>query len=135
MEKLNLTWVANFSDGSSISQFDSTGHEILFKVVQDKLSLLDSFQLIHQSKNFKVTVNIATGNLYINEEQSSLEEPKVKNNIRLIFFRRHRVLMNEHFVEQGHKLVYFIGFQYLNEKNENCKVIIQVDQEGNILIT
>lgn len=135
MLKLKFTWVAEFSDNSTISQFTPEGQEVLFQEVRDRFSDLTSFTLNHTEKSIAVRVDLTQGIVYVNDVQQPLDESENKNNIRLIFFRRHRVDMSMNGQEMNHGIFYFIGFQYLDDQNNNVQKFIQLDQEGNILLS
>ena len=135
MPQLKFTWVAEFSDHSTIAQFTPDNQEILFKEVQARFSDLILFTLTHTEKSLVVKVDLTQGIVYVNDVQQPLGEPEVKTYIRLIFFRRHRHEMNMNGHELGHSVFYFIGFQYLDDQGNNVQKSIQLDQEGNILIS
>ena len=135
MIELKFTWTAEFSDSSTISQFTPEHQEILFKEVQTRFSDLTFFSLTHTEKPIIVKVDLTQGIVYVNDVQRSLGESEVKTNIRLIFFRRHRHDMNMNGHELEHSVFYFIGFQYLDEQGSNVQKFLQLDQEGNILIS
>jgi hypothetical protein len=136
MSNLNLIWTANFKDGSSIKQYDEAQNEHLFKEVQNRFSELTSFSLSHINNPFIVTVDLKSGTIQINKNQKM--EPELINtgdNIRLIFFRRHKHVMNGNLnKELSHIILYFIGYQYNDIDGNNRKILLQIDQEGNIIL-
>jgi len=131
--ELQIHWEAIFADGSSISQFKN-GEENLFKEVQNKYDSLLYFSLIHKSKLIKITVDLKQGIISLNQA-TQLENVLVigKNNTRLIYFRRNRVkLTNSEII--NHEIIYFLGYQYLDSNGRNKKVILQITQDGKIVI-
>ena len=131
----NINWLAIFKDKSEISQFDETGKEYLFKEVQEKMSDLSFFVLKLKDKESYYIVDMIKGLIYINKiQQPESEFNTDKENIRLIYFRRNRVNMDENFIETSREIVHFLGYQYIDKEGKNHKVIIQISNEGNILI-
>lgn len=131
----SFIWTAYFKNSNSICQFDfETGKENLFKEVKDKFSELEYFVLWNNEKLFKV--DLINGLILFNKTQEVFEEllKEKKTNIRLIFFRRHRVEITEKMVEKLHKITYFLGFQYNDKNGNNRQVILQIDSEGNWIL-
>jgi hypothetical protein len=134
--ELKFHWTATFKDGSEISQYDADGKEHPFKEVLENSSNLVSFYIVHSIKPLKITVDLTRGLLFINTQQQDVgkELQEEKSNIRLVFFRRHTVKLTQELLESGHNIVYFIGYQYNDKSGINHKVLLQVDQDGNITI-
>jgi len=134
MQPLNLIWVAKFKDDSFIQQFEED-KEHLFKEVQDRFSELKSFSLIHNHKDFVATVDLEKGIIYCNLFQPIIAEEfqGLKNNLRLIYFRRRRLEYTSDFKKVNTSILYFLGFQYNDEFGKNRKIMIQLDQDGNII--
>ena len=131
---LNFTWIAIFKDESIVEQFQDN-QEIKFQIVKDKFNDLDLFVLKHKTKPLQVVVNLRRGLIFWNDVQKVSDDLlKEKNNIRLIFFRRHVVDLGSTGKELAHKLMYFIGYQYTDNTGRNKKVVIQLDQNGNMII-
>jgi hypothetical protein len=134
---LNLYWLAMFKDGSSIPQFEEDGLEHRFQEVKDKFNELEYFILYHKFyKDIQYIVDLEKGLIFIKKLQvvdnDLLKENKT--NVRLIFFRRHTVNMNENFKETGHNINYFIGFQYLDKQGNNKQILLQIDLDGQCII-
>jgi hypothetical protein len=121
-------WTAIFKD-EKISQFDDSG-EHKFQEVINKMSDLAYFNLTNrQGKLF--TVDLLQGLIGFNYlALPYVEVSEKKENIRLIFFRRHTVELNENLKENKHNVVYFLGFQYTDKSGNNRKNILQIDEEG-----
>jgi len=135
---LKIHWLAQFSDGSQLKQFDN-GKENLFRDVLNRQNDLTKFILFHTEKSLRFTLDLKLGVIYINNVQ--MPQPELLSNVddrnrkRLIYFRRiaeeigtiSGVVLNA-------KIIYFLGFQYNNKAGKNCKKIIQIDEEGNIIV-
>lgn len=132
--KLNLVWKAKFADNSELNQFDGT-NENKFKKVQDRFNDLTSFELSHISKPLRIAVDLRRGLIFINN--MDFVAPEIisdKENIRLIYLRRNRVETDIKGEIISHKVYYFIGFQYNDKLGKNHKILLNIDQEGNIVI-
>ena len=114
-------------------QFNEDGMENKFKMVQERINELNSFYLYNKDLSIIFKVDLQNGIISLGKTQkieSDLLKEK-KNNIRLIFFRRHRVeLSTQDLKEKKHEIIYFLGFQYLDKKGNNQKIIFQIDSEG-----
>jgi len=132
MDSLSFYWKARFVDNSEISQFNKEGKETLFKEVKDKFDSLIYFYLIHKSLPICFTVDLINGLIFYNNHQKiDLNLIEKKENIRLIYFRRHTVELTENFKEKSHLIKYYIGFQYNDKLGNNRQIILQIDSEGN----
>ena len=131
---LNYLWFAQFKDDSFINQVDDDNTEHRFEEVRLKIKELKIFVLYNKNNiNDKYIVDLENGNIYKNHIITSYSEKKeVKNNIRLIYFRRHRKYLSEKKVFAD--IRYYLGLQYLNSENKNCKTILQIDNNGNSII-
>jgi hypothetical protein len=140
MNSLNLKilWKARFDNGLVIYQKDSHGVEHSFQEVKDNFSHLKVFTFYHIAKPLEVSVDLERGLIFINNKQQQIVNQDliyIKKNIRLICFRRHRVkIENKSLKQTEHDIYYFIGYQYQDQHDKNRKVLLQVDQEGNIII-
>jgi len=134
ISNLAFIWSAYFKNNIPIFQFDlETGKENRFKLVKEKFDDLDYFILWNKEKAFKV--DLINGLIFFNNNQTIVEEfKKKKTNIRLIFFRRHKVKLSEQMIEKKHEIIYFLGFQYQDENKNNHKIILQIDKDGNWII-
>ena len=132
MESLSFYWMAEFNNGV-IFQFEG-GKEHLYKEVKDRINELEFFHLYHKNKDIRFIVDLRKGIVKYNNS-SELNEAEEKQNIRLIFFRRHRVKMTENCVEKSHTIEYHLGFQWNDKLGNNRKTVLQLDSEGNFLVT
>lgn len=135
MESLSFYWEAHLNDDRIIKQFDCNGKEYRFQEVKDNFEKLTYFILYHKDKDLAFIVDLKHG-VILSEWQDTIDEDvtrEEKKNIRLIFFRRHRVSLTLR-GEETHQIRYFLGFQYLDRDNKNQRIIMQIDSEGNLVI-
>ena len=137
ISNLSFHWMARFNDNSVIVQFNSNGEEHRFKEVKDRFNELQYFYLMKTDGKQWFRVDLRNGliefNQHKNIEKELLEEHK--ENVRLIFFRRHRVdIGTEDLKEQNHEIIYFLGLQYLDKNNNNQKILFQIDKDGNFIV-
>ena len=57
-----------------------------------------------------------------------------KQNIRLIYFRRNKVFFDNQMGPMGHETTYFLGYQYNKDNGSNHKVLVLLDQQGNMIL-
>ena len=126
---LKLHWTAKFKNGEILNQFKD-GKESLFLDVQNKFNELEYFNLQHIEKSLNITIDLMSGLIFINDNDWwGLDLISKKKNIRLIYFRRNRVT-----TKGKRDIRYYIGYQYNDNVGRNKKVILQVDNNGNIII-
>jgi len=135
IDSLNFLWVARFKYGQELKQIDDNGTEVSFKEVLDRMKDLESFTLYDKNnKENYFSVDLIKGNIqYKSNDYIAPQFLKEKKNIRLIYFRRRRFLINVDVGVKGIFIIYFLGYQYLDENNINRKVIFQISNEGNFL--
>jgi hypothetical protein len=136
MNSLSFYWLATFKDNSIINQFDDNGTEHKFQEVKDKFDELKYFILYNRNnREERFIVDLENGYIFTDKAIKYDEDNEIKkNNIRLIFTRRHRSKMNENFQEINHEIVYILGYQYLDEFDKNHKIVLRIDQHGNFSI-
>jgi hypothetical protein len=125
--------MAEFNNGV-LFQFEN-GIEHKFKEVQDRINDLEFFHLYHKDgmTNINFIVDLKKGLI----KTLDAEEPKEiekKENIRLIFFRRHKVTLTESGKEVEHIITYHLGFQWLDLNNQNRNIILQINENGDFII-
>lgn len=132
---LKLHWEAKFNDSSVICQYNKN-NENSFKKVQENFGSLKYFSLYHVSKPLRIIVDIQKGLIYFNTINKIVDNDLniEKKNIRLIYFRRNKIILNEKFQKKEYIITYFIGYQYIDKNGKNKKVLLQINQEGNIII-
>lgn len=134
---LKIHWLAQFSDGSQLKQFDN-GKENLFRDVLNRQNDLVKFILIHTERSLRLTLDLKLGVIYINNVQ--MPQPELLSNVddrnrkRLIYFRR----ITEKITQTGNiintTVLYFLGYQWTDKTGKNFKKIVQINSEGNIII-
>lgn len=134
---LKIHWLAQFSDGSQLKQFDN-GKENLFCAVLDRQNDLVKFILFHTEKSLRLTLDLKLGVIYINNVQ--MPQPELLSNVdsrdnkRLIYFRR----ITKEIAQTGNVIkttvLYFLGYQYNNLAGKNFKRIIQISDNGDVII-
>jgi len=125
---LTFSWIAIFSDGSKIEQFENN-NEHSFQEVQNKINELVYFNLTDKQGHL-FSVNVVQGLIGYNDLVFSYREVKEKKeNVRLIFFRRHKVEITENNIEKSHNIEYHLGFQY-NQNEYNRQIVLIIDSQG-----
>ena len=77
-------WIANFDDGTSISQFDGK-KENPFSMVEEKMDSLVSFKLVSEKKTYEANIT----KKYLKENNNTYN---IKGeNPQLIYFRRRKI--------------------------------------------
>ena len=133
--QLEFTWNAILKDGSQIHQFNKDGIETRFKLVKDNFDNLAYFNLTN-NKGKLFTIDLLNGSIGYNSSVLPYVESKEnKKNIRLIFFSRHTVKIGMNDLKtKSHTIIYHLGYQWLNSNNENRKIILEINSEGNFII-
>ena len=134
--ELNFLWKATFDDDSVVSQFNSDGTENKFKIVQDKFDDLTYFELRNIVNNSIINVDLINGFIILNNYKFNIPEDikKQKHNIRLIYFRRSKNDINIKGEVLLQTISYFIGYQYNDLQGKNRKVLVNIDQDGNMIL-
>jgi hypothetical protein len=132
MKSLSFYWIAEFED-NCIYQFEN-GIEHRFQEVKNKINKLKYFTLQHKEKTINFTVDLTLGIITFNKNYQAGELKEEKQNIRLIFFRRHRITMTENLIKKSHIIEYHLGFQYNDKNGNNQKIILQIDEQGNWIL-
>jgi hypothetical protein len=130
MESLNFYWMAEFNNGV-IFQFED-GKEHKFQEVLNRMNELEYFHLYHKDglSNINFIVDLKKGFIKTldSEEPEQIEK---KENIRLIYFRRIRKILNEQLQEVKCIIHYHLGFQYNDKNGNNRQIVLIIDNEGN----
>jgi hypothetical protein len=134
MSELIFFWIALFKDNTKIEQFNEDGTEHKFKEVQEKMKDLAYFNLTNKEGKF-FTVDLLKGIIGYNDLVLPYREVKEKkNNIRLIFFRRHTIHMTEAGHPIDHTIIYHLGYQWNDESGKNRQIILKIDEQGNWIL-
>jgi hypothetical protein len=134
-DSLSFHWTAIFKDSTKINQFDEDGTEHSFKEVKEKFNELAFFNL-GNNKERTFSIDLLTGiigcNAIVCSYSNAIEK---KENIRLIYFRRNRIEIGTQDLKcKKHDITYFLGVQYLDKFENNQKIILKIDSEGNWVI-
>jgi len=149
---LDLIWAAEFKNRDVIHQYDNddqTKTEHLFREVLDRRDDLKRFSLLNIRTNAVYTVDLINGRLRIwsptNKKAVVYSPPEIevqgskKYTYRLIYFRRVTQTMTwagkNIGVGEPSSILYFLGFQYTNEKGENVKKMIQINKDDEVYIS
>ena len=131
--KLSFVWQGLFSDGTKIEQFDKDGTEHKFKEIQDNFNKLIRFSLVNKDYSQCFTIDLQNGFIIYNNYRN-IQTKEEKQNIRLIYFRRHRVTLTEAGKEVSHTITYHLGYQYLDKLGNNRQIVLQIDEQGNWIL-
>ncbi len=131
---LSFSWKAFFSDGYILEQFENK-IEHKFKEIKDNFDKLTKFSLVNKDYSKCFTVDLKNGFIiYNNFRNINTDQIGKKENIRLIYFRRHQVEISEKGQELSHKIEYYLGLQWLDSNRNNRKIVLIIDSEGNFII-
>ena len=130
---LSFTWKAFFSDGFILEQFEN-GIENRFQLVKDKFDQLIRFSLVNKDYSQCFTVDLKNGFILYNNFKNINLEKIDKQNIRLIFFRRHKIKMTEQTIEKSHTIEYHLGLQWNDKEGNNRQIVLIINSEGNFIV-
>jgi len=131
MDSLSFYWMAEFNNGV-IFQFED-GKEHKFQEVKDRMNELEFFHLYHKKLDLRFIVDLKRGLIKFND----CEEPivvELKENIRLIYFRRVKIQIGENDLKEKSRVInYHLGLQYLKD-GKNMKIILIIDEKGSWIL-
>jgi len=133
IEPCSFFWISLFQDNSKIEQFNPDGSENRFQLVKDKMNELAYFNLTDRKGHF-FTIDLINGRIGYNYLPLPYLEKTDKQNIRLIFFRRHQMKMSMNGKLKSHNIEYHLGFQWQDFEKRNHKIILKIDNEGSWII-
>jgi hypothetical protein len=131
ISNLTFHWIAIFKDGSKIEQFEN-GKENLFLQVKSRFDDLVYFNLTDR-KGHLFTVDLIKGLIGYNDLLLAYRDEYLhdKKNIRLIYFRRHKIEFGEaDLKEKFHSITYHLGYQYIDKLGNNRQIVLKIDSEG-----
>lgn len=141
---LDLVWNAYFKKNSKlecIRQFEENGKEHKFQEVLDNQKDLEYFALYNKKTNYLYVVNLIDGIITKGQhKQPALPVRadmlrKEKCKYRLIYFREVERTFTRQLKEIGDpKIIYFLGFQYLDSNNKNHKRMMKIHPDGREVI-
>ena len=132
ISSLVFHWIAIFSDGNVIAQFNSDKSENKFELVKNNFDTLRYFNLINNNGTM-FSVDLISGHIGYNDIIFPYRNLEKKESVRLIFFRRHKIEMNENFIEKSHQTIYHLGLQW-NKNKINYKIILEINEDGSFII-
>jgi hypothetical protein len=137
MKSLTFIWIAIFKDGTKIEQYNEDKSENKFQLIKDKFTDLGYFNLTDRKGHF-FTVDLINGLIGFNYATLPYVEVEVqekKENIRLIYFRTHRIEIGEQDLkEKIHTIEYYLGFQYNDKNGNNRQLVLKIDEQGNFIL-
>jgi hypothetical protein len=136
MKSLVFIWIAIFKDNTKIEQFNEDNSENRFQLVKDRFKELTYFNLTDRKGHF-FTIDLVNGRIGYNYLPLPYLEATTekKENIRLIYFRRHKVEIGEQDLkEKVHIIEYHLGFQYNDKNGNNRQIVLQIDEQGNFIL-
>jgi hypothetical protein len=130
---LTFFWKAFFADGSIIEQFEN-GIENKFQLIKDNFDKLIRFSLVNKDYSQCFTIDLQKGFIIYNNYRNINTKIEKKENVRLIFFRRHRVTLTQEGKEMEHVIHYHLGFQYSDKNGNNRQIVLEINSEGNFIL-
>lgn len=137
---LKFGWVARFCDGSELRQFEDLKNQSVeagFKQVLDRQDELAAFELVSACDGARFSVDLNRGLISAGDGSGSAfnapaeEQLREAYKYRLIYFRRVTRNFNQNLQQIGEAgVVYFLGFQYVDENGKNHKRIMSIDGNG-----
>lgn len=142
---LDFVWYAELKDGSFLGQFENLetqAGENSFKRVLDAQADLVRFHLLYardSGRKIRYTVNLVDGTICRTDGDELLADLDMLRDgaavYRLIYFRRITRTFSTGLQEMGQPIiVYFLGFQYIDENGKNHKRLVKIDGNGNMLV-
>jgi hypothetical protein len=130
MESLDFHWTAGFKDGTDLMQFNEDKTENKYQLVKNRMNELTIFYLYNKDLSKIFIVDLIKGLVGCGWTKN-VELKEEKQNIRLIFFRRHNKEITENCIEKSHIITYYLGFQYNDKNGNNRQVVLIIDSKGN----
>jgi len=134
-EKLELYWICQYEDGSTLEQFEKDGKENLFQKVLDTQDKIRFFTLVNPKIRTSYTVDLKFGLIFINQVQPLELETKGNKDIkyRLINFRRVTREFDGSMKALSVSRLYFLGWQ-ATVNGKNIKRLMQIHPDGRVVI-
>ncbi len=128
--RMNFLWTVAFNDVSELMQFNEIETENKYQLVLDRINEVDKFFLYNEDLSIIFAVDLGKGIITKNKEILYNKETE-KHNIKLIFKRRHQVLIGG--MEEYHNIRYLLGFQY-DALGSTKQIIFYINQNGEIIV-
>jgi hypothetical protein len=120
-------WVARYSDGSELYQYDNDGFEHKFSEIDH--AKLDHF--IIRSYDKEIKLDLRTG-CFMLDSIKKLNFGYLTEKKRLIYFRRNKIILGAAKLDEP-KLIEYIGWQ-ATIKGRNVKRIIGLTDTSELLL-
>jgi hypothetical protein len=145
LQEFGFFWLAIYKDETHLSQFGKDNMDNHFEEVKQRFNDLKYFILDDGKKNKAFIVDLVHGlifssyqslqeYLFLEQQKQPIFEFDTKNNIRLIYTKRRRVVFTQAQVK-GVVFNYFIlGLQWNDNAGNNHKIIYQIDRDGNFVV-
>ena len=134
-EKLELHWICQYEDGSTLEQFEKDGKENLFQKVLDTQDKIRFFTLVNPKIHITYTVDLKFGLIFVGQIQPLELETKGNKDIkyRLINFRRVTRDFGSTMKALSVSRLYFLGWQ-ATVNGKNIKRLMQIHPDGRVII-
>ncbi len=133
MELLSFYWVVSLKDGRLIFQFHD-GIEEKFDLNWFKSGIIKYFCLYHKEGKCYFLIDLEKGGINFNNH-NDYDSDIIKNNIRLIYFRRNSVEIGTNDLKvKNHDIIYHLGYQYTSESGSNKQIILEIKSDGLFVI-
>jgi hypothetical protein len=134
IETLSFFWTVCDLNDNLFHQYKNN-IEIRFNLEWFKSNTLKYFLLYSKDKKHFFIIDLIKGTISYNNAEEINENQEIKNNIRLICFRRNRVEIGTlDLKEKKHTIIYHIGYQYNSEDGTNHKIVLEISQNGSFVI-
>jgi hypothetical protein len=125
-------WVAYFSNGSAVKQFEPDG-EVLFSSIIERQDELTDFFVLDEKKNKYIAVNLGRGFFSINGLPLFFEGVSDKETkYRLIYFRRNKFTIGDSNNASTQHVQHCLGFQTLIDGKSVKKILAINDETGDL---
>jgi len=125
IDNLVFLFKAKFNNGEILYQEDGVSFN---NDIKPKFNELKEFSL--HSKELQKSFFVDLENGIISSDNLKHKSEDVKNNIRLIYFRRNLVEYCGNLQIKSKQIIYFLGLQYNDLQGNNRKIVLQIYENG-----
>jgi hypothetical protein len=125
IDDLVFLFKAKFNNGDILYQEDGCSFN---NDVKPRFNELKEFSL--HSKELQKSFFVDLENGIISSDNLKHKSEDVKNNIRLIYFRRNLVEYCGNLQIKSKQIIYFLGLQYNDLQGNNRKIVLQIYENG-----
>ena len=129
IDDLVFLFKAKFNNGDILYQEDGASFN---NDIKPRFKELKEFSL--HSKELQKSFFVDLENGVISSDNLKHKSENVKNNIRLIYFRRNIIKYYGNLKIKSKQIIYFLGLQYNDLQGNNCKVILKIFENGEFII-